>query len=75
MSRWVDELVVWWMVQMSDRMDRWLSGKWLDLLFIIYFQITVTEDGIIGVHGWLPFDKYINNYYTFEKDATMFNAK
>lgn len=38
-------------------------------------MITVTEDGIIGVHGWLPFDKNINYYYTFEKDATMLSSK
>ncbi|KAK7507554.1 hypothetical protein BaRGS_00001489, partial [Batillaria attramentaria] len=38
-------------------------------------MITVTEDGIIGVHGWLPFDKNIMNYYTFEKDATMLSPK
>ncbi|XP_076450797.1 neurobeachin-like protein 1 [Babylonia areolata] len=38
-------------------------------------MITVTEDGIIGVHGWLPFDKNINFYYTFEKDATMLSSK
>lgn len=38
-------------------------------------MVTVTEDGIIGVHGWLPFDKNINFYYTFEKDATMLNLK
>ena len=43
--------------------------------FVFVFQITVTEDGIIGVHGWLPFDKNINFYYTFEKDATMLNPK
>ena len=45
------------------------------MTWLLSFQITVTEDGIIGVHGWLPFDKNINYYYTFEKDATMFNAK
>ncbi|XP_067686159.1 neurobeachin-like protein 1 [Haliotis asinina] len=38
-------------------------------------MITVTENGIIGIHGWLPFDKSISNYYTFEKDPSMFNAK
>ncbi|XP_025103761.1 neurobeachin-like protein 1 isoform X2 [Pomacea canaliculata] len=38
-------------------------------------MITVTEDGIIGVHGWLPFDKNIINYYTFEKDATVLSQK
>lgn len=41
----------------------------------VSLQITVTEDGIIGVHGWLPFDKNIINYYTFEKDATVLSQK
>ncbi|XP_041374666.1 neurobeachin-like protein 1 [Gigantopelta aegis] len=38
-------------------------------------MITVTENGIVGVHGWLPFDKSISNYYTFEKDPSMLNSK
>ncbi|XP_059178496.1 neurobeachin-like protein 1 [Physella acuta] len=37
--------------------------------------VTITEDGIIGVHGWLPFDKSIPNFYTFDKDPTMLNVK
>ncbi|KAH9489603.1 Neurobeachin-like protein 1 [Bulinus truncatus] len=37
--------------------------------------ITVTQEGIIGVHGWLPFDKSIPNFYTFDKDPTMLSPK
>ena len=38
-------------------------------------QITVTEDGTLGVHGWLPYDKSISNYFTFEKDPTSSNPR
>ncbi|CAL1547898.1 unnamed protein product [Lymnaea stagnalis] len=38
-------------------------------------QITITEDGVIGVYGWLPFDKSIPNFYTFDKNATMLSPK
>ncbi|KAK0040263.1 neurobeachin-like protein 1, partial [Biomphalaria pfeifferi] len=37
--------------------------------------VTITEEGIIGVHGWLPFDKSIPNFYTFDKDPTMLSPK
>ncbi|GFO07271.1 neurobeachin-like protein 1, partial [Plakobranchus ocellatus] len=37
--------------------------------------ISLTEAGIIGVHGWLPFDKSIPNFYTFDKDPTMLSNK
>ncbi|XP_012936084.1 neurobeachin-like protein 1 [Aplysia californica] len=37
--------------------------------------ISVTEDGVIGIHGWLSYDKSIPNFYTFDKDATMLSAK
>ncbi|BFZ22107.1 hypothetical protein BsWGS_25146 [Bradybaena similaris] len=38
-------------------------------------MITVTEDGVVGVHGWLPFDKAVPNFYTFDKDSSMLNPK
>ncbi|KAK3721190.1 hypothetical protein RRG08_044202 [Elysia crispata] len=37
--------------------------------------ISLTQEGILGVHGWLPFDKSIPNFYTFDKDPSMFNNK
>ena len=47
----------------------------ITFVYIYLLQITVTENGIVGVHGWLPFDKSISNYYTFEKDPSMLNSK
>ncbi|ESO94157.1 hypothetical protein LOTGIDRAFT_232423 [Lottia gigantea] len=38
-------------------------------------MITVTENGIIGIHGWLPYDKSVPNYYTFDKDPTLQSSK
>ncbi|KAG1669663.1 Neurobeachin-like protein 1 [Nymphon striatum] len=38
-------------------------------------MVTVNETGIVGVHGWLPYDKSISNYFTFEKDPTLANNK
>ncbi|KAK3083537.1 hypothetical protein FSP39_025014, partial [Pinctada imbricata] len=37
--------------------------------------VTVSTDGVIGVHGWLPYDKSISNYFTFEKDPYFANLK
>lgn len=39
--------------------------------------VTVSQNGIIGVHGWLPYDRArtIPNYYTFEKDPACSNNK
>ncbi|RUS76849.1 hypothetical protein EGW08_015382, partial [Elysia chlorotica] len=37
--------------------------------------ISLTQEGILGVHGWLPFDKSIPNFYTFDKDPSMFSNK
>ncbi|XP_013384976.1 neurobeachin-like protein 1 [Lingula anatina] len=33
-------------------------------------MVTVSEQGILGLHEWLPYDKSISNYFTFEKDRT-----
>ncbi|XP_071791552.1 neurobeachin-like protein 1 [Asterias amurensis] len=38
-------------------------------------MVTVTEKGTVGAHGWLPYDKSISNYFTFEKDSSLINAK
>ncbi|XP_074640856.1 neurobeachin-like protein 1 isoform X2 [Tubulanus polymorphus] len=34
-------------------------------------MITVSDDGILGIHGWLPYDKSISNYFTFERDPSL----
>ncbi|XP_038073345.1 neurobeachin-like protein 1 isoform X2 [Patiria miniata] len=38
-------------------------------------MVTVTEKGTLGSHGWLPYDKSISNYFTFERDSSLINAK
>lgn len=38
-------------------------------------QATVSSNGLIGTHSWLPYDKNIANYFTFTKDPTMTNPK
>ncbi|XP_056141784.1 neurobeachin-like protein 2 isoform X4 [Lampris incognitus] len=37
--------------------------------------VTVSANGLIGTHGWLPYDKNIANYFTFTKDPTVANLK
>nr|XP_020468355.1 neurobeachin-like protein 2 [Monopterus albus] len=37
--------------------------------------VTVSSNGLIGTHSWLPYDKKIANYFTFTKDPTMTNPK
>ncbi|KAJ3598621.1 hypothetical protein NHX12_002126 [Muraenolepis orangiensis] len=37
--------------------------------------VTVSANGLIGTHSWLPYDKNIANYFTFTKDPTMGNPK
>ncbi|CAB1427709.1 unnamed protein product [Pleuronectes platessa] len=37
--------------------------------------VTVSSNGLIGTHSWLPYDKNIVNYFTFTKDPTMTNPK
>ncbi|XP_062322796.1 neurobeachin-like protein 2 isoform X4 [Osmerus eperlanus] len=37
--------------------------------------VTVSANGLIGTHSWLPFDKNIANYFTFTKDPTVLNPK
>lgn len=38
-------------------------------------MVTVSTDGILGTHGWLPYDKSISNYFTFERDPSVSNQK
>ncbi|XP_029927816.1 neurobeachin-like protein 2 isoform X2 [Myripristis murdjan] len=37
--------------------------------------VTVSANGLIGTHSWLPYDKKIANYFTFTKDPTVTNPK
>ncbi|XP_034030839.1 neurobeachin-like protein 2 isoform X2 [Thalassophryne amazonica] len=37
--------------------------------------VTVSSNGLLGTHSWLPYDKNIANYFTFTKDPTMTNPK
>ncbi|XP_030637055.1 neurobeachin-like protein 1 [Chanos chanos] len=38
-------------------------------------MVTVSQNCLIGAHGWLPYDKTISNYFTFIKDPTVANLK
>lgn len=38
-------------------------------------QVTVSASGLLGFHSWLPYDRNINNYFSFSKDATIGNPK
>lgn len=38
-------------------------------------QVTVSQNCLVGTHGWLPYNKNISNYFTFIKDPTVSNAK
>lgn len=38
-------------------------------------QVTVSQNCLIGTHGWLPYNKNISNYFTFIKDPTVSNTK
>uniref|UniRef100_A0A8D0HAD2 Neurobeachin like 2 n=1 Tax=Sphenodon punctatus TaxID=8508 RepID=A0A8D0HAD2_SPHPU len=37
--------------------------------------VTVSANGLLGTHGWLPYDKNISNYFSFTKDPIVSNAK
>ncbi|KAJ8020057.1 Neurobeachin-like protein 1 [Holothuria leucospilota] len=37
--------------------------------------VSISEQGIVGCHGWLPYDKSISNYFTFDRDSTLFSSK
>uniref|UniRef100_A0A670IMK9 Neurobeachin-like protein 2 n=1 Tax=Podarcis muralis TaxID=64176 RepID=A0A670IMK9_PODMU len=37
--------------------------------------VTVSQNCVIGTHGWLPYDRNISNYFTFLRDQTVTNPK
>uniref|UniRef100_A0AAY4EZ78 Neurobeachin-like protein 2 n=1 Tax=Denticeps clupeoides TaxID=299321 RepID=A0AAY4EZ78_9TELE len=37
--------------------------------------VTLSQNYLMGTHGWLPYDKNISNYFTFIKDPTVSNPK
>lgn len=37
--------------------------------------MTVSANGLLGTHNWLPYDRNINNYFSFSKDPTIGNPK
>nr|XP_054753108.1 neurobeachin-like protein 1 [Lytechinus pictus] len=38
-------------------------------------MVTVTQKGVVGTHSWLPYDKSISNYFTFDRDSTLISSK
>ncbi|XP_007949943.1 neurobeachin-like protein 2 [Orycteropus afer afer] len=37
--------------------------------------VTVSANGLLGTHSWLPYDRNISNYFSFSKDPTMGSPK
>ncbi|XP_018427338.1 PREDICTED: LOW QUALITY PROTEIN: neurobeachin-like protein 2 [Nanorana parkeri] len=37
--------------------------------------VTISANGLLGTHGWLPYDRNFSNYFTFTKDPTVSNVK
>ncbi|XP_040211167.1 neurobeachin-like protein 2 isoform X2 [Rana temporaria] len=37
--------------------------------------VTVSANGLLGTHGWLPYDRNFSNYFSFTKDPTVSNVK
>ncbi|XP_058471810.1 neurobeachin-like protein 1 isoform X2 [Solea solea] len=37
--------------------------------------VTVSQNCLVGTHGWLPYNKNISNYFTFIKDPTVSHTK
>ena len=37
--------------------------------------MSVSHSGALALHGWLPFNKQIDNYFTFERDASLSSRK
>ncbi|KAL2803918.1 neurobeachin-like protein 2 isoform 2 [Daubentonia madagascariensis] len=37
--------------------------------------VTVSANGLLGTHSWLPYDRNISNYFTFSKDPTVGSPK
>lgn len=38
-------------------------------------QVTVSANGLLGTHNWLPYDRNISNYFSFSKDPNMGSPK
>ncbi|XP_041835153.1 neurobeachin-like protein 1 isoform X2 [Melanotaenia boesemani] len=38
-------------------------------------MVTMSQNCLVGTHGWLPYNKNISNYFTFIKDPTVSNTK
>uniref|UniRef100_A0AAQ5Z645 Neurobeachin-like protein 2 n=1 Tax=Amphiprion ocellaris TaxID=80972 RepID=A0AAQ5Z645_AMPOC len=38
-------------------------------------MVTLSQNCLVGTHGWLPYNKNISNYFTFIKDPTVSNTK
>lgn len=38
-------------------------------------MVAITESGTLFVHSWLPYDKNISGFFTFERDTSMNNIK
>ncbi|XP_006868866.1 PREDICTED: neurobeachin-like protein 2 [Chrysochloris asiatica] len=37
--------------------------------------VTVSANGLLGTHSWLPYDRNISNYFSFSKDPAIGNPK
>ncbi|XP_037705448.1 neurobeachin-like protein 2 isoform X3 [Choloepus didactylus] len=37
--------------------------------------VTVSANGLLGTHSWLPYDRNISNYFSFSKDPNMGSPK
>ncbi|KAL4635789.1 neurobeachin-like protein 1 [Arapaima gigas] len=37
--------------------------------------VTLSQNCLIGMHGWLPYDKNISNYFTFIRDPMVANPR
>jgi len=33
--------------------------------------VTISVNGVVGNHGWQPYDKSLSNFFTFERDPTL----
>ncbi|TNN27289.1 Neurobeachin-like protein 1 [Liparis tanakae] len=40
-----------------------------------FVEVTLSQNCLLGTHGWLPYNKSISNYFTFIKDPTVSTAK
>lgn len=52
-----------------------MQFKYISEMCYAFVQVAVTESGIVCCHGWLPYDKNISGFYTFDRDLSMNNIK